>query len=171
MLPVKERPTKKMSTWGGSTLSEFGRLQRMMDRMFNELVGSIFSSTMPTVGMGFYRLGKVEPTTWEPPVNMYTYNNNLVVEFFLPGVEKSNIDLRVSEDSLTIKGELPMPCGGDCSGCEWYSYEFPYGNFERTISLPYMVNPSSTTAQYKNGILTVTMPISSGHGGHKINIS
>jgi HSP20 family protein len=90
-------------------------------------------------------------TTWAPAVDIYETPNELVVKADLP-----DIDVRVENNLLTIRGERKFE--KSVSEENYLRVERTYGAFSRSFSLPNTVNAESIGAEYKNGVLTVTLP-------------
>jgi HSP20 family protein len=95
-------------------------------------------------------------TTWAPAVDIYETPNELVVKADLPDVSEKDIDIRVENNLLTVRGERKF----DKSVTEdhYLRVERTYGSFSRSFSLPNTVNPEAIRAEYKNGVLTVNLP-------------
>ena len=95
-------------------------------------------------------------TTWAPAVDIYETANELVVKADLPDVNEKDIDVRVENNLLTIRGERKFE--KSISEENYLRVERTYGSFSRSFSLPNTVNPEAIGAEYKNGVLTVTLP-------------
>jgi HSP20 family protein len=95
-------------------------------------------------------------TTWAPAVDIYETPNELVVKADLPDVNEKDIDVRVENNLLTIRGERKFE--KSVSEENFLRVERTYGAFSRSFSLPNTVNAEAIGAQYKNGVLTVTLP-------------
>ena len=95
-------------------------------------------------------------TTWSPAVDIYETENELVVKADLPDVSEKDIDVRVENNLLTIRGERKFE--KSVSEDNYLRVERSYGAFSRSFSLPNTVNAEQIHAEYKNGVLTVTMP-------------
>jgi HSP20 family protein len=95
-------------------------------------------------------------TTWAPAVDIYETANELVVKADLPDVNEKDIDVRVENNLLTIRGERKFE--KSVSEENYLRVERTYGSFSRSFSLPNTVNPEAIGAEYKNGVLTVTLP-------------
>jgi HSP20 family protein len=95
-------------------------------------------------------------TTWSPAVDIYETENELVVKADLPDVAEKDIDVRVENNLLTIRGERKFE--KSVSEDNYLRVERSYGTFSRSFSLPNTVNAEAIHAEYKNGVLTVTMP-------------
>ena len=95
-------------------------------------------------------------TTWAPAVDIYETPNELVVKADLPDVNEKDIDVRVENNLLTIRGERKFE--KSVSEENFLRVERSYGSFSRSFSLPNTVNAEAIGAEYKNGVLTVTLP-------------
>jgi HSP20 family protein len=95
-------------------------------------------------------------TTWAPAVDIYETPNELVVKADLPDVNEKDIDVRVENNLLTIRGERKFE--KSVSEENFLRVERTYGAFSRSFSLPNTVNSEAIGAEYKNGVLTVTLP-------------
>ncbi len=91
-----------------------------------------------------------------PAINIYDNDSAILLTAEIPGLKPEDIDLTVVENSVTIRGSRQDSNGNENE--KYYRRERPQGEFNRTVSLPEKVNPEAVTAEYKNGILTVTMP-------------
>jgi HSP20 family protein len=102
----------------------------------------------------------VEPANgrpWVPPVDIKETENELVFKADIPDVELKDIDVRLENGNLTIRGERKFEAKTDEKG-GWHRVERSYGTFERVFTLPDTVNPDAVKADYKNGTLTLTLP-------------
>ena len=93
---------------------------------------------------------------WNPKVDIYDDKENIVVKAELPGVAKEDIVVDVKDRVLTLKGESTHD--NEVKEENYYRRERGPGCFERAFTLPEDVNPDSINAEYKDGILTVTIP-------------
>jgi HSP20 family protein len=95
-------------------------------------------------------------TTWAPAVDIYETPNELVVKADLPDVDEKDIDIRVENNLLTIRGERKFE--SSVSEDNYLRVERTYGSFSRSFSLPNTVNAETIHAEYKNGVLKVNLP-------------
>jgi len=100
--------------------------------------------------------GEDEPVAWWPAVESYSKGGDLHVRVALPGVDPKDVELTVSDDYLTIRGERKAKTEEKNGGR--YVREFAYGSFERTLALPEGIDPGKVVAKYTNGMLDLTMP-------------
>ena len=94
---------------------------------------------------------------WVPPVDIKETENELIFKADVPDVELKDIDVRLENGNLTIRGERKFEQNTDEKG-GWHRVERSYGSFERVFTLPDSVNPDAVKADYKNGTLTLTLP-------------
>jgi HSP20 family protein len=96
--------------------------------------------------------------TWTPSVDIYeSANHSLVLKAELPDVAKEDIDLRVENNTLTISGTKKMD--KEVKEEQYHRIERAYGSFSRTFTLPPTVDAGKIGAEFKNGVLTVTLPL------------
>ena len=95
-------------------------------------------------------------TTWAPAVDIFETENELVVKADLPDVNEKDIDVRVENNMLTVRGERKFEEKTEKEN--YLRVERTYGTFSRSFSLPNTVNNEAIRADYKNGVLTVTLP-------------
>jgi HSP20 family protein len=122
-------------------LSEMNRLRDEMDRMF-----------------GRYGVGQPRRfgTSLFPPLNLWENENHLYVEAELPGLELSDLEIYViGGNQLTLKGERRQP---ESSEGTWHRQERGFGQFSRVIELPANVESEQVSAEFKHGVLMITLP-------------
>ena len=96
--------------------------------------------------------------TWVPPVDIFqTGDHELVLKAELPDMTREDIDITVENFVLTIKGEKKFP--NDVKEEQYHHVERRYGTFSRSFSLPQTVDAGKVAAEYKNGVLTVRIPL------------
>lgn len=116
-------------------------LQDEMTRMMEEVFG------------GSDLMEGIEAKLWRPPVEMSETDTAYEVKLQLPGFEKKDIDIEVGEDYISVKAENTFE--KETKKKNLYRSEFKYGNFARTVSFPSHINPDSTSAEFKNGVLQI----------------
>jgi HSP20 family protein len=98
------------------------------------------------------------PGTWAPPVDIYENGKDeLVIKAELPGFKPEDVSVTVEGDVLTFGGERKL--AQDLREKHWRRIERRYGKFSRSFSLPPTVNADQVSAEYKDGTLTVTLPL------------
>jgi len=96
--------------------------------------------------------------TWMPPVDIFqTSEHELVLKAELPDMSREDIDINIENFVLTIKGE--KKASTDVKDEQYHHTERRYGSFSRSFSLPTTVDPSRVSAEYKQGVLTVRLPL------------
>ena len=100
-----------------------------------------------------------EPQTnrpWAPAVDIYETENELVLKADLPDVDLKDIDVRVENQTLTISGERTFEKKDTTKG--YHRIERNYGSFVRSFSVPSSFDTENIAAEFKNGVLSVTLP-------------
>ena len=100
--------------------------------------------------------GEVSTRTWAPPVDIYENGDNLVLKAELPGINPDDIEIRVEDNTLYLKGERKFE--KEVKEQNYHRVERSYGTFTRTFSLPNSIDSDKVAANYKDGVLTLTMP-------------
>ena len=95
-------------------------------------------------------------TTWAPAVDIYETENELVVKADLPDINEKDLDVRIENNTLTVRGERKFEKKVEEEN--YLRVERTYGSFSRSFSLPNTVNSEAIKAEYKNGVLTVELP-------------
>lgn len=109
----------------------------------------------------FFRGFEIEPFesrlgTFSPKVDVKETDKEIKVSAELPGMEDKDIEVSLSKDTLTIKGEKKEE--KEDKGKDYYHMERSYGSFSRVVPLPNEVDADKAKAQFKKGLLTVTLP-------------
>jgi HSP20 family protein len=94
--------------------------------------------------------------SWAPPVDIYEHEGNLVLKAELPGVDPADVDVRVENSVLTLRGERKFEAQVQRS--QYHRVERAYGTFSRSFTLPSVVDAGAIKAEFKDGVLRVTMP-------------
>jgi HSP20 family protein len=123
---------------------EFAQLQDRLNRVFAEAQGR--DEALLSSG------------NWLPPVDIYQNGEHeLVLKAELPDMTRQDIDITVDKGTLTIKGEKKLTA--EVKEEQFHRIERRYGTFSRSFSLPPSVDPGRVAAEYRNGVLTVTLPL------------
>jgi HSP20 family protein len=126
---------------------EFTQIQDRLNRVFTDAYGRQGSDE------GFLTSG-----AWVPPVDIYQNGDTeLVLKAELPDMVREDIDVTVDNGTLTIKGEKKF--AGEPKEEQFHRIERRYGVFSRSFSLPQTVDATKVSAEYKNGVLTVRLPV------------
>jgi len=106
----------------------------------------------------FRDFGFTAPNTWTPPVDIFqTGDHELVLKAELPDMSREDIDITVENFVLTVKGEKKL--SHEVKEEQYHHVERRYGTFSRSFSLPQTVDSNRVAAEYKNGVLTVRLPL------------
>ncbi|AUC59671.1 heat shock protein Hsp20 [Cyanobacterium sp. HL-69] len=121
-------------------LSDVNILHRQMNRLFDELSNNW--EQVPTIG--------------NIPLELFDNGDNLTLKAVIPGINKDDIDISATRQSIKIMGEFNQKA--EEKENNYYISEFNYGKFERTITLPIAIKNNEVTADYNDGILTLNLP-------------
>ena len=119
-------------------------LHNQMEKVFSDIFASHESET------------DVEETSWMPTVDISETENGFEIRAELPGVQESDVNVSVTDNLLTIKGEKHQEAETD--GKNYRRVERRYGNFERKFTLPPEVATDAIKAEYTDGVLTLSIP-------------
>jgi HSP20 family protein len=126
----------------------FRDLVSTQDR-FNQLFNDTF-------GRAFGDQQEVSPRAWIPPVDIYETGDSLVLKAELPGINPDDVEIRVEDNTLYLKGERKF--AKEVEEENLHRVERSYGTFTRTFALPNTINADKVKAEYENGVLTLIMP-------------
>jgi HSP20 family protein len=106
----------------------------------------------------FRDFGFATASVWMPPVDIYQSNDHeVVLKAELPDMSREDIDINIENFVLTIKGEKKL--ASDVNDDQFHHGERRYGKFSRSFSLPQTVDSGKVVADFKNGVLTVRLPL------------
>jgi HSP20 family protein len=124
---------------------EFAQLQDRINRVFTD-----------TYGRGDE--GLMTSGAWVPPVDIYqSGDHEVVLAAELPAMKREDIEITVDNGTLTIKGEKPL--SAEVKEDQFHRIERRYGSFSRSFSLPQTIDASRVSADYRDGVLTVKLPM------------
>jgi HSP20 family protein len=95
-------------------------------------------------------------TEWEPPVEVFESEHEVVVKAALPNVDPTQIDITISNDAVTLKGSTKHE--EERKERNYYRRELRYGAFLRTVALPTEVKSAEAIASYNDGVLEIRLP-------------
>ncbi len=95
-------------------------------------------------------------STWNPSVDIYETENELVLKAELPGVDEDDIEIKIEDSTLTLKGDRKFE--KETKEENYHRIERSYGSFYRSFTLPRNIDQDKIKAESENGILKVTMP-------------
>ena len=129
--------------WGGRELDAFRGFRTHLDGLFEDWFGRNMGGTLA------------------PRIDVSETAKDMTLTVELPGVEEKDIDISLSGSQLTIKGEKKSEQAQDDKkdehGRVFHRVERSYGAFQRTMTVPFEVEPDKVSAQFKDGVLTVTL--------------
>jgi HSP20 family protein len=91
-----------------------------------------------------------------PAIDMYQTENDVVVKASIPGMKAEDVQINITGDVLTLKGEVKQD--EERNDKAWHIREQRFGSFERSVALPTSVKTDKADAVFENGILTITLP-------------
>ncbi|HHI04032.1 MAG TPA: Hsp20/alpha crystallin family protein [Candidatus Woesearchaeota archaeon] len=147
---------KKMrSIW-----DEMRRIQNNMDILFSN-----FFSTEPLIGSEFFledesgkRKDLVSSNYRAPISDLYETDKEVVAELDMPGVDKKDIKVNVTKDSIEIKAEKKKEVKEEDKKKGMFRHERSFAGFYRSFALPNNVDADKANAEYKDGVLKITVP-------------
>jgi HSP20 family protein len=159
--PAKAKePAKPPAPAATRAISPFDDVERFMDRLFE----------------GFASRGWLRPFHWDrplwrgdlgpafegriPSVDVVDRDSEIVLRAELPGVDKKDLDVSLSESTVTIKATTRKELKQEKD--DYYRSEISQGAFSRTVSLPCPVIGDKVQAKFENGLLEVTLPKAEG---------
>jgi len=107
--------------------------------------------------------------TWAPRVDVTQHNDEILIRVDLPGMEKNDVKVNVTEDAVTIRGERHRSQEEEHDGV--YRSERNYGAFYRTVAVPAGALTDQAKASFKNGVLEIRLPAAPGAEGHPVEIA
>jgi HSP20 family protein len=123
-------------------MREMMTLREAMDRLFDD---------------AFTRPLTINGGLTGPAIDMYQTEDDVVVKATLPGLKAEDVDITVTGEALTLRGEYKQE--DEQKNARYHIREGRYGSFERSIMLPTDVKADQAKADFENGVLTITMPI------------
>ena len=119
-------------------------LQEEVNRLFTGNVGRSFDDEGIARG------------SWSPSVDIYENKDHIILEAELPGMNREDFDLSVENNVITLRGERRFEKKDETDN--YHRVERAYGSFTRSFTLPNTVTAEGATADYRNGVLRVTLP-------------
>ncbi len=144
---MTRKETKDVARVKPSILTPFEEFERLFDEVMRRPF-SVFSSILP-------RIRTVEDVI-TPAVDIYEEGDDLVIKAELPGINKQDIEVKLTEDHITISGEKKKE--EKIEEKDYYRYERSYGSFSRTFRLPVEVQTDKAKAKFENGVLEIRIP-------------
>jgi HSP20 family protein len=120
---------------------EFNAMQRQFNRLFDEVVPA------KELDKSFIRV---------PAAELQETSDAIHLKLEIPGIEAKDLDVKVTENAVSVSGERKSETKTEDKGVT--KSEFHYGKFRRVIPLPARIQNTNVTAEYKDGILNLTLP-------------
>jgi HSP20 family protein len=114
----------------------------------------LFNDALPRV-LGREGEEQLSARMWAPPVDIFETGQNLVMKVELPGIDPKDVEIRVEDNTLYIRGERKFE--KDVNEENFHRVERSYGSFARSFTLPSTVDHERVTANYEDGVLTLTL--------------
>ena len=105
-----------------------------------------------------HQLQMKKVSTWRPAVEITQSENNYKVKVQLPGVNKEDIEVELDNDFMTITAKIEEEKDQKEKNLKYHTCEFRYGKYKRTISFDQPIRSEEANAEYKNGVLVITLP-------------
>lgn len=121
---------------------DLANLQDRMNRLFSDQFGQVAEENLTAAA-------------FMPPVDVYEDENTLQLKLEVPGVEEKDIDIRIENNMLTVRGERKFE--KEEKEKNFHRIERRYGTFSRSFQLPPTVNPEEAKADYVNGVLKISL--------------
>lgn len=127
-----------------SPLADVAVLQNRLNSIFNDFARPDGGES-ESLAMG----------SFVPPVDIYEDQHSLVLKLEVPGIRQENLDVRLENQMLTVKGERKFE--KEEKEENFHRIERRYGNFTRSFTLPQIVDTGAVKANYENGVLTISL--------------
>ncbi|HUF02558.1 MAG TPA: Hsp20/alpha crystallin family protein [Aridibacter sp.] len=106
---------------------------------------------------------------WSPSVDIYESENEIILEAELPGMKREDFEVSIENNVITLKGKREFEKKEE--GDNYHRVERSYGAFTRSFSLPRTVSAENTTADFRNGVLKVSLPKKEEAKARRIEVS
>lgn len=142
-----------MRRYGVSNMwREMDRLQREMNRLFED-----------------YTPARMRGAPTYPAMNVWANQDGIMVTAEVPGIAPDDLDISVVGDMLTLKGERKSEEASE--SLRYHRQERGFGQFTRTLQLPYQIDAQKVEAKFKNGVLEISLPRAEADKPRKILVS
>ncbi len=144
-MAIKDFFSKNLPVSRDGVNQPFLNLQQEMNRMFSKFYDDFHWSPFQERNLSLF-----------PKVDIKETKSAVTVSAELPGLDAKDIDISVSDDRLTLRGEKGQE--KESKEENYYRMERSYGSFHRSITLPAEVESENIEATFKNGVLTISIP-------------
>ena len=136
---MERRDIPTRAVW--NPFKELARIENELNKLFSEFIPA---KETPEV------------VVWAPRVDVYEQDNNLIIEAEIPGAKKEDIEVKIKDNAVVIRGEVKKE--EEQKEEQYYRKERFYGTFERVVPLPVEVKPEEAKAEFKDGVLKLIIP-------------
>jgi HSP20 family protein len=110
-----------------------------------------------------------ETPTWTPAIELQDIGDAIALKAQLPGIDAKDVNVQVTQDAVILSGERQTENKTEENG--YFRTEFRYGKFQRVIPLPVQIQNQDVKADYKDGILHLTLPKAAASKVVKLNLA
>jgi len=140
---------------------DLDRLQSEMNRLFEGVIA-------PTGERGAGQVSQ-NARLWSPAVDVAETRNDIVLRAELPGIKPEEVDIELTGDTLTLRGERRFE--SEDRKDSFVRIERSYGRFQRSFTLAVPVNADAVKASYKDGVLEIHLPKSEANKPRKVQVT
>jgi len=151
-LNKQAQPKKPFDTWNDNNWNPFEEMQRMQNEM-NKIFGDMRSNFYSSPGLG----KMFKSFNFSPTLDMREENDRFIIKVDLPGADESKINVKIDDQQLTVSATTNKSNDEKNTGHTFRSERF-MGQFERSVTLPAPVLADKMKTDYKDGVLTITVP-------------
>jgi HSP20 family protein len=151
---------RKREEFGGESANPLAQLRRQMDTLFDRFFDDPWGYSGSELPWGRLLAG--------PRTDLADSANEVIVTMELPGVDPKEVDIQITGDLLTVRGE--KKADKEEKQRDYHYVERQYGSFQRTVQLPSTVDPEKVDAAFKNGVLTITLAKRADAQARKIKV-
>lgn len=146
--------------WGehNDWFSEVNRMQREMERLLSAFSPRTTPSRWPSYRTQVY-----------PPLNIYDDGESMIVRAEVPGVDPKTLNVEVTGDTLTLRGERKVPEVSE--GASYHRRERDFGQFRRSFTLPDKIDNHKVHATCQDGVLEVRLPHAEETKARKVSVT
>ncbi|HAM49368.1 MAG TPA: Hsp20/alpha crystallin family protein [Nitrospiraceae bacterium] len=146
---AKEKSKELVKVEPAKPVSPFEEMERRFEEFFRRPLSLLGPSWFPRL-----RIPEMEEFT--PTIDIFEEGSDVVVKAELPGMKKEDLDVKLTDNTITISGEKKKE--EKVEKKDFYRMERSYGSFTRAFSLPSEVQTDKVKAQFKEGILEIRVP-------------
>lgn len=149
-----------MSLMRWQPMKELDHLRQQMNHLFDELTHSDrHQNLFPTM----------TDIDWMPTIELQQTDTDIILKAQVPGVDAKDIDIQVTSDAVLIAGEHKEEKRTEDKGI--FRSEFQYGQFSRVVPLPVDVKYEQVKSEFKDGVVTLTLPIAEANHRHVVKVN